>query len=180
MKIKTCLISIFTALIISLSCFSGCFLLPTGKMERARMCSYYGNDDNYVEARGILTFIELDRGDNISLIINFDEEFISQNEDILYKFKKDPPCTTGKIIGDSKQILIDNGFYDLLIDPGYEVTWQNTEPLIDGLITIRIALKIWGDGWDPIIVSVKVGDTVYLDFETGKANLLDWVQNEMY
>ena len=180
MKIKTCIICIFIALLTALYCLSGCFLLSISDKERAEIFSYYSNDDNYLEVTGILINNYLGRDGNTGWFIMFDEEFVSQNEKICKRFPINNPCGAGgKIVSNSQNILIDNGFYDLLIDPDYSNIYPETKPLIEEQITIITCPKIWWDGWDPPIVAVKVGDTVYLDFETGKANFLDWIQNDL-
>lgn len=46
----------------------------------------------------------------------------------------------------------------------------------DTVITIITHPYIAWDGWTPPIVGVTVGDKVYLDFETGKQNWLDWLK----
>lgn len=175
MKIKAFISCIFIALLTSLFCFSSCVLLPTSSRQRAKMCSYYSNDDNYVEVSGTMRSCHLNQGNHIKLTILFDEESVSQNKDF-YKQFISLSMTTGVIVGYSEIVLIDNGFYALFVNPDYET---EAKPMPEEQVTIITCLKMWGDGWDPVIVSVKVGDTVYLDFETGKANLLDWVQNDM-
>lgn len=179
MKIKTCIICILIAMLASLYCLPGCFLAVSDR-ERAKIYSYYSNDNNYVEVYGKLTTYELGRDDRIRWCIIFDDDFVSQHEDICKRFASHNPYgTAAKIDKASQEILNINRFYDLLIDYDNENTYYKDAPLIEGRVTVVTCSKIWWDGWDPPIVAVKVEDKVYLDFETGKANYLNWIQNDL-
>ena len=60
--------------------------------------------------------------------------------------------------------LVENGFFDVMEEKEFKV------------IT---SFYMWWDGWNFPIVGIKSEDTVYLDYKTGKANLLDWIQNDL-
>ena len=180
MKTKTFIMGIIIAMLASLYSMSGCFLLPISDKERAEIYTYYSNDDNYFKLTGFLVDNYLDRIGNAGWFIMFDEDFIAENPELCEKFSNyNPLGAPGKIVNKSQNILIENGFYDLLIDTEHENIYPQTEPLIEERITIITNQKMWWEGWDAVIVAVSVGDTVYLDFETGKANLLDWIQNDL-
>ena len=179
MKIKTCVICIFIAMLASLNCLSGC-LLAVSDWERAKIYSYYGNDENYVEVYGKLVANELWRDNRILWCIIFDEDFVSQNEDVCKRFASHNPYgTSAKIDKASQEILINNRFYDLLINYDNGNVYYENAPLIEEQVTVITCPKVWWDGWDPPIVAVRVEDKVYLDFETGKANYLNWIQNDL-
>lgn len=39
--------------------------------------------------------------------------------------------------------------------------------------------RIVADGWTPVVIAISCGDEVYLDYETGKANYLEWIKSDM-
>lgn len=179
MKIKTCVICIFIAMLASLNCLSGCFLAVSDR-QRAKIYSYYSKDDNYVEVYGKIIRNEIGRDNRILWGIVFDEEFMARHEDICKRFANNNPYgTSAKIDKASQEILINNCFYDLLIDYDNENAYYENAPLIEEQVTVITCPKVWWDGWDPPIVAVKVEDKVYLDFETGKVNYLNWIQNDL-
>lgn len=49
----------------------------------------------------------------------------------------------------------------------------------DTLITFTVNNYVGWDGWNYPIFSVKIGDNVYLDFETGYENVLNYVQEKI-
>lgn len=165
------------------------FLLfpPISKKERAEIYSYFSDDDNYVEICGKLIEIYSQSDGSGWWSIRFDEEFISENQELFNKenqelFNNLYFNTKGIACGITKKtyaILLENGFYDLLLDES-EIDETAEEPfLIEEnicIITTYDSAVYW---LERPVVEVRVGDTVYLDYETGKANFLDWIQNDL-
>lgn len=64
----------------------------------------------------------------------------------------------------------------------YDVLVANGLDFSDGVkCRITAAPRIWWDGGTPFAVGIKSedGQTTYLDYETGKASLLNYIENDM-
>lgn len=66
------------------------------------------------------------------------------------------------ICGETYQMLVDSDFFDVVTE--------------GAVITIYSHPYIAWDGWDYPLLGVSIGDKVYVDFETGKQNWLDWLK----
>ena len=72
-----------------------------------------------------------------------------------------------------------NDFKELMSEPitdKYGTTYYEvTQP-----VTMVVSEDIWWDGMSPFAVGLSVGDKEYLPYETGKANLLHYIEYEMH
>ena len=50
----------------------------------------------------------------------------------------------------------------------------------DTVITLTVSPGIHWDGDSHPVFAISAGDTVYLPYEAGRANYLNWIMNEMY
>lgn len=138
------------------------FTLNTSPTARRKMLLFYSDDSSYTEVSVTLT-----------------------NND---RLQTPPQNKQGQFyIGvefnnpDDKNIFdIGSGFafpatvYDVLIANGMDFS--------DGVkCKITASPRIWWDGGTPFAVAIKSADgrTTYLDYETGKASLLYYIENDM-
>lgn len=153
------------------------FLFPTTQGVRNRMSRYYEQCE-YVTLSGKLeTYYEFDYG--LRFTITLDDECIlsvvkEQNLSSFYGNGLKLPTVTYDFPTNSKKVLQENGFYDLL------TTDEDGHCNLNETVTIIVNNSIWWDGGIPFAVGLSVGDTVYLDFETGKELLIDYIQHDMY
>lgn len=182
MKLKTSLFCISVVLLISLFSISGCFLLPISEKERTEIYSYFSKDDNYVEVYGKLIRNNTNLRAGVTWFIMFDEEYISGNQGLYNRWfaGKNPQGVGCEIINQNYTILLENRFYDMMLDESEIEESAEYPALIEETIYVVTSYRAWtGAGVSRPAVEVRVGDTVYLDFETGKANFLDWIQNDL-
>lgn len=179
MKIKSCIIYLMATVLVSLFCLSGCFMLPTMPWQREEMYSYYSDDSNYIEVYGTITANFFDY-DGTGWVLLFDDEFVSANQELCKNFSSNNPHGAGfQITNKTYEILFENGFYDLVLDESEIDESVEYPAIIEETVYIVTSIRTWWGMGCPVI-QVRVGDTVYLDYETGKANFLSWIQNEMY
>ena len=165
---------IFGAIWIVLCNFSGCLgelLFSIKPWEREKMYDYYTQDENYFTVWGKLeTYEEFDDG-RAMWIIDLDESCIAALEEAgKTDFFGRKTTVDFMIVGKSQEILKKSGFYDCFEDAA-----ARSAPTIK----ILQSPKIWFDGWGPVLVSAKAEGTVYLDYERGKENLLNWIRNDL-
>ena len=67
----------------------------------------------------------------------------------------------------------ENGFFTLLRTDGDGNIYS------EETVTLIVNHKLWEHDDNPVGVGLSVGDTVYLDKETGKELLIDHIQNVM-
>lgn len=114
-----------------------------------KMLKYYSNDKNY-------------------------SRIICRIEDI-YKFEDNYVCV--KLSGANGNELNCNEF--CIIPRNYDVLSENgffDKIKISDEIQILAAIQVFGDGYDIPIVEIEFNGECYLDFETGKENLLKYVE----
>ena len=144
-----------------------CHTLPSTRKE---IYNYYSNAE-FVNAYG--TIEELN-GNYIS--VELDREWVntlSESEKRAYGIYNDNLNLTYIFPPKSVAILQNNGLWAILsLDENGNISDKTT-------FTFIIDNSIWWDGGRPFAVGLATDDTVYLDFDTGKSNLLDYVQNEM-
>ena len=70
--------------------------------------------------------------------------------------------TSIQITGKTFDTLLESGFFDKVQE--------------GTVLTIYSHPEYWWNGWDYPLIAVSIGDEVYLDFETGKQNWLDWLK----
>ena len=68
-----------------------------------------------------------------------------------------------QVQGQSYLTLLENGFFDKAEEEG-------------GVLTVYSHPEYWWHEWNCPLIAVSIGDEVYLDFETGKQNWLDWLK----
>ena len=110
---------------------------------------YYSDKNNYIEATGVISFINYNEDRSILYV-----EFSDLNPVF------DDTCF--KIVGDSLKTLAANDI-DNKIEIGTEIKF----------IT---APRYFGDGYVMPIVEFTVGDETLLEFEEGYKNLLEWIK----
>ncbi len=147
----------------------------TSKSVRKDMYNHYSDDATYLTVYGDAYF-STGYGDGMSVTITLTEECVqtlNQKQDKI-TFETDKAYRYS-IYEANRKALEDNGFYGVL----NEVIKDNntTYYRVDKPVTLIINDR--RDARTPVAVSVTVGDTCYLDFKTGKANLLYYVQHIM-
>ena len=163
--------------IVSLVCFSGC-LFAVKPWERKKLYKYYSNDENYIAIQGNIRSCKYYEDGRVSFTIEFNQECLENlGEEVKrFMFLNDEPVAAFKTAAKNQQILLENNFYEL---------FEELNPTQGGVFILNYTVelitspKIWWDGWSPVFVGVKVGEQIYLDYETGKTNLLDWIQNDL-
>lgn len=116
--------------------------------DKKKMLAYYTEKENYLDATGTVTFINYDE-DSAALYIAF--------SDLSYAF--DDTCF--KFVGENLKVVQDKGIDEKLA--------------LGKQITFTTAPRYFGDGYVMPIVALYIDGECLLDFETGYANLLDWL-----
>jgi hypothetical protein len=130
--------------------------------ERDEILDCYGKDSNYRTCDGTITADSLKTSDSGRFwTIDVDSDRYEKD----YGVKLSDSSLDFLLVAKNAKSLSDSGFYSLAS--------------LGRAITFVTELDVWGDGWRFPIVSVAVGAVTFLDFSTGKANLLDWVKNDM-
>lgn len=157
-----CIILVVFSCIFLCICVMAYFILgPIKPWERKKLYNYYSVDSNYVTVKGKIVKDKW-----------ADETFFSVQIDVeAYRDKYDEWRMGNyvdrpyfEIRGWSIEVLEENGFFDVMEEKEFEV------------IT---SFYIWWDGWNFPIVGIRSEETIYLDYETGKENLLNWIQNDL-
>ncbi|MDE6001204.1 MAG: hypothetical protein K2G96_02645, partial [Clostridia bacterium] len=139
------------------------FFGPTPKKRRQELYNYYNDDSVYQMRTGEIEVWSYNNSSTYSVSFLSSETY-NPSYRLLYSNSK---------------ILKDSGFLELC-----EIKEQDNYKTIhsySGPVTV-IVCSSGGEhtGYNPTAVGLSVGDTVYLDFETGKANLLHYIQYEMH
>ena len=128
-------------------------IILSGCSYKSRMLQYYSENSNYEELEGIILNFEEIRGvDDLFIEIEFENENI--HDHYLYH-----PLM---VINKNKEVLKKNGFF------------ENVS--IGDKIKIVTASRYFYDGYRIPIVAIECDNIVYLDFQTGRENLLKWVE----
>ena len=151
----------------------------TPQLNRKKMAEYYSNCE-YLTIYGTIDdcYYSSSAEYGASITFKLDEDWInSLSEEQLDSFKKAGLSVTSapySFVPKCKKALQDNGFFDLLKtnERGYLYSEET--------ITIIVNNRTWHQDDIPYAVGLSVGDTVYLDFETGKELLIDYIQHDMY
>ena len=125
-----------------------------------------------------LTMFHCDYGRVYNDYLKYDDDYCTREVavgDFEYFEKYDVGCLHAKcpidnsyyvesyqICGSVFRMLEESDFFDVVGE--------------DTVITIITHPYIAWDGWSCPVVGITVGDTEYLDFETGKKNWLDWLK----
>ena len=159
-RFKLSLVFFFVLVIVFL--FSGC----TACAKRGWQEAY----DAYTNEKYKDRYIYLN---NNAIIEDFDK-FINCKNEVFYVMieEKDYPEIYGKyreqgyyFVAESIEILNDTGFYDDIN--------ENT------VITFTVNNFIGWTGWCYPVFAVSIGEKTYLDFETGKENVLNYIQQRI-
>ena len=128
-------------------------IILSGCSYKSRMLQYYSEISNYEELEGIiLNFEEIKGEDDLFIEIEFENEKI--HDHYLYH-----PL---RVMSKNKEVLKKNGFF------------ENVS--IGDKIKIVTASRYFYDGYRIPIVAIECDNIVYLDFQTGRENLLKWVE----
>lgn len=170
MAIAVCFLLVIIAIIIF-----GVTLKITPR-QRIKLYKYYSDDSVYITVSGTITKCNFHNDGSAGWTVRFDEACIEAlGEEGIARFggrnSSGAVVSGGKLVGKSQAVLVEKDFYNLfsVLDDGtVEDEFQHT-------VEIITVPKTWWDGWSNPIVQVKVDGEIYLDFATGKANLLDWL-----
>ena len=150
---------------------------PTPQSKRNEMIEYYRNSEYLTVYGTIESYYSYSAEVGASMTLKLDEECInSLSEEQLDSFKKAGISVTSaqySFTPKSKKVLQDNGFFDLIKTDG------NGRLYSEETVTLIVNHKVWDHEDNPVAVGLSVGDTVYLDFETGKELLIEQIQNYM-
>ena len=149
--------------------------------ERARMVRYYEDDVNYVNI-----VLKLKKYEHFSEQYVASKPRIERMEDVCLWFEFDEE-------GNEQLQLYDNNFYEreletfflgiivvenLLIaeENGFDLESAKNEYIM------TVSIKEWWPGWLFPVAAIKSkdGSITYLDYEQGKANVINFVQNVIY
>lgn len=138
------------------------FLFPTSNRKRQRMA------DSYVDSRFYSSFVGYISSEDIHYY----------GDSAIFEFEYTDDILAGLwngYINEGKRVEVCRANLEILQGSGF------FEAIEDGaLVTISTDFEVWWDGWDYPVLEVKIGDTVYLDYETGLSNFIDWILYEMY
>lgn len=149
------------------------FLWPTTPRVRQLIYNEYADDSKYITITGTATVSVW--GDDGYAYINItpDEEFLQSHTNYT------PGVLPYEIDSVNGEYLRTTNFHEILTDFETEKYGYKIYTLPD-TVTLTVNNSIWWDGDKPNLISIEVDGTTYLDYETGKANLLYYVQNVMY
>lgn len=125
-----------------------CIILSCTSCKRTKL-QYYSQKENYITAEGTVAFIAY----------NDDSSFVTYSLDNVTPFFDDRGF---KLVGDNLVIAQENGI-DELIKVGDTIKFVS-------------APKYFGDGYIFPIVALSKDDRVFLEFEEGYSNLIQWIK----
>ena len=137
------------------------FLLgPIKPWERKKLYNYYSEDANYVVIKGKITESEIVKGE-IFLSIEMDVEAYGEiYENWMIDSYFNSPYF--RIDEQSEIVAEGNGFLGVIEE--------------NKVFEFTTSFRMWWNGWRFPIVGISSEETVYLDYDTGKANFLEWIQ----
>ncbi len=164
--IKFSLLTVFT--VIFLFSFSGC--TACARQQWQQVYDSYTNDkykDKFVYQSFNVTI------ENFDQFINYKDRVFSaliSEEDYLALYGQEAPAEVYRrdeyyFVAESIAILNETGFYDDIN--------ENT------IITFTVNDYIGWDGWRYPVFAVAIDGKTYLDFDTGKENVLNYVQEKI-
>lgn len=125
-----------------------CLVLTLSGCMRAKQRAYYVQQDNYINAAGIVTHVAYS-DDYTTLYLGF-EELTPEFDDTCFK-----------IIGDSLLIVQERGIDEKL--------------RLGDRIEFITAPKYFGDGYIMPIVGITIDGETLLEFEEGYESLMEWL-----
>lgn len=148
--------------IVSIAICAYYFFRPTPQKERQNLYNFYSDDSVYETRTGEI---------EIESYINYST----------YRISFQPSETYGnsyKMLESNSKILKESGFIELCKIK--EQTENKTVYTFSSPVTVTVCSSGGKHTvYNPAAVGLRVGDTIYLDFETGKSNLLNFIQYEM-
>lgn len=126
--------------------FTLCFFLSS--CHSSEMSEYYSQKENYISLSGTVSYIKYN-DDHTALYIGFSELSRAMDD------------TCFKIVGKNLEIVKSRQIDDKLC-VGEEISFTT-------------APRYFGDGYVMPIVAISIEGSVFLHFEEGYGNLLDWL-----
>ncbi|MDE7107392.1 MAG: hypothetical protein K2O39_03630 [Clostridiales bacterium] len=157
-KIVSAVVVLFVVFIIAFFGFIIYITFNTSPTVRKKMINHYSNYNSYVEV-----YVRIpETPKKGSELVHIGVEFIGENADRFTKNGFGGFCMPAS----NYDVMVSNGF-----------NFEDTETVYKFLASPAI----WWDGGQPFAVAVFSEDdsTVYLDYETGKKNLLYYIKNDM-
>ena len=150
------------------------FMFPTTPRVRQLIYDTYSNDDGYVTISGTGTLTVCGSEGDLYVKITPYEEFLQAHPNYTPGY-----ALTYEIDSVNSEYLKTTNFHEILTD--YETNEYGSKIYkLPGTVTLTVNNSIWWDGDYHNLISIEVDGTTYLDYETGKANILYYVQNVMY
>lgn len=127
-----------------------CIIPLMASCTSKKMLEYYADENNYVQAVGVVHFIN-DVPENGSFILGF--------TDLEPQFSD----TCFKLVGQNYEIAIENGI--------------NEKIQLGDTVYFSAAPRYFGDGYVMPIASITVDGEELLEFSVGYENIMVWLQN---
>lgn len=151
-------------------------LFPTSQSIRNKMCDYYNNPSNYETVYGKAQILFYDR-QTILINVTIDEGYLQDNPN--GSNLKPNQIYQYEFIESNSKIITDNG-----IEEAFGITTVNDYGVkvteITQTVSVIVTNAIWWDGGTPFAVGLSIGDKDYLEADTGKGNLINYIKYEMY
>lgn len=163
-----CLVAFFALFVTIILAYLGLFTFPSA---RRKMLRYHSDTAYDVSVKGVFansSYKDREGSAYLHVNVNLEAYLLENGEEMLQKLQSEyfgnETCGFW-LTPENNRILCENGFYD--------VCEEGTE------LELIVSARIWWDGGVYPIYEVKIGDSVYLDYEVGKANHLRWIEYEM-
>lgn len=141
--------------------------------ERAMMVRYYEDDSNYFDIMLKLKKYE-----------QFDKRIVERPEDIFLWFDH---CDDGNEQLYNQELYEDiviNGAVEIIYNENFLIAKENGFDLesMENEYIITVCPREWWPSWCYPVAAIKSkdGSITYLDYEQGKANVINFVQNVIY
>ena len=150
-------------------------VFPTSKSKRQKLVNYYSEDSNYTVIYGRANLFCYYEDDGYFTIYVTLKQVLSDNADN----KRYIPGETYYylFLPANRKVLEENGISEFY----GETTEQRgyTYYAVDQIITLTVCEE-GSIGLRPYAVALSAGDIEYLSYETGKANIVNYIANEMH
>ena len=149
--------------------------LPTSKSKRQELVNYYSEDSNYTVIEGranIFIYAEEDDYYCIEVTLN---KVISDNDDNKNYIKG--KTYSYYFLPANQKVLEENGIRELYDEPCEDYKWTYYAVDQEFIITVCEDTSI---RFHPHAVALSAGGKEYLSYETGKANMVNYIANEMH
>lgn len=145
------------------------FFTPTSQAKRDEMTEYYRTAEYLTVYGKIENYYSYSAEVGAAITLKLDEECIASLTEEEYFGSS----VSYSFTPTAKKVLQENGFFTLLRTDGDGNIYS------EETVTLIVNHKLWEHGDNPVGVGVSVGNTVYLDKETGVELLIDQIQNIM-